>query len=140
MNGGKCSCKDGYSKYMNEVTNKLDCTLCHVLCKSCDGPLSTNCDLCNEAIGAIYVNPKTCKCPSHQYYDSSYGTCEECNILCLECTGPTSKECTGCDTSIANSVYNQPTWCVTNCDSLGEYYLDNDVCKRKISILFSLCL
>ena len=135
----KCSCSgDGFSEYMNDETGKPECALCHILCKSCEGPLSTNCDVCNEAIGAIYEDPKTCKCPSHQYFDPYIGNCEECNILCAECSGPTSKECDGCDPSIAYEVSDKKGWCVSNCDDLGEYFLDNNVCKRKVFLIFSL--
>ena len=61
----KCLCNhESYILLYNSETNKDECLPCHLFCSSCYGTLETQCFSCNENIGAIYIHPDTCACPS----------------------------------------------------------------------------
>ena len=99
-------CEDGF--YFDSDS----CKQCHALCKTCNGPLSTNCLTCTTVIDNVLKSGATtcecdsslsltydestnkCRCPTHQYLDA--GSCLECYAACENCIGPSSNECESC--------------------------------------------
>ena len=106
----------------NSIENcRIQCDKCHPLCKTCTGKDPKNCQICNDDIGAIEIEPSGCGCPSHYYYDPNTEDCIECNYLCKTCSGPTSKDCLSCDFTVAFAMDYAETWCVGQCDIIGYY-------------------
>jgi proprotein convertase subtilisin/kexin type 5 len=64
LNNGLCSCKDGYYMNTNDQPTEF-CDLCHGSCRTCYGPLSTNC----------------ISCPSAFTFDNSTARCVQANSL-----------------------------------------------------------
>lgn len=57
---GKCVCRD---KFYMETSPYTHCAECHISCKTCDGPLSTNCKTCYTLNGYI-LNGNVCQSPT----------------------------------------------------------------------------
>jgi len=134
MVNSKCLCNTpGYFIYLDPLTHKDDCVKCHPLCKSCIGPLPTQCMECFTNKGAIFVASSTCECEKGFYYDSNFHKCEKCDAQCTECYGSTNRECTKCNSEIALSVENHNSWCVSDCDFINSatesYFISGKSCK-----------
>lgn len=85
-------CPFGYYSY-NDSFGQV-CGVCNPSCRSCSGPLSTNCLSCNIP---QYLFNNTCvdTCPSRFHYaDSINYICPSCYQTCLRCTGPNDTQCT----------------------------------------------
>lgn len=132
----ECLCiNPGYFLYNNPENGKKECLRCHPLCTSCNGTGKNQCIRCNEEINALLIAPNTCGCPSHQYFNSSLETCEPCDILCEECSGPTAKNCSSCKALVALPTIGEPTWCASDCESLGNYYRYGSSCRSKFCLM-----
>lgn len=136
MVDNQCLCiNPGYFIHPNPITEKQECLRCFPLCTSCSGIRADQCGSCSEEAGAIFIEPSTCACPSGYYYNSTFENCEKCSGLCTKCFGPSSQQCDECKESVAIPVIDQPTWCTTDCELLGNYYRDTDYCKRKLLLI-----
>ncbi|CAG9324576.1 unnamed protein product [Blepharisma stoltei] len=93
---GSCSC--GLSQYTISH-NPLACGNCHATCKSCSGPLSTQCISCMDS-SIILATIGSCSCKSNEYMvQKNPLLCETCDDLCKTCNGPTSGDCLTCKNS-----------------------------------------
>lgn len=125
----QCLCNGkGYGLRHNVELGVDECFPCYPLCSSCYGFLSTECYLCDKDKFAIYVDPSTCICRDHYYFDSYLETCIPCHDLCSSCFGPSAFECDSCFNSF--SVENKP-WCTLSCYLLEGYYEDTGICRGK---------
>ena len=110
--------------FLDESTNT--CRTCHPLCNSCIGVLSTQCLSCKYSPTIISISPRTCSCKENYYYDSDKKECQACSPLCSSCFGPSSNECYDCT---KYEVEDDKYLCVSQCEDLGNYYLDGTTCK-----------
>ena len=65
-------------------------------CKSCFGPLSTQCLSCSSPLALLTTEGSctdTCPCESGNYYNSTLGKCGLCSTSCEYCFGPLDSEC-----------------------------------------------
>jgi len=127
--GSQCRCAEyGFYENINLQTKIAECLACNPLCLICTGPLNSQCDLCNEKIGAFNSDFRTCSCKKGFYYDNFINKCEECDPLCESCT--ISKDnCEECKSNISFEVSNIPGKCVTSCYEFGNYYRKNNKCE-----------
>jgi proprotein convertase subtilisin/kexin type 5 len=104
---------------MYEVDDTKQCEPCHASCKSCSGPLETQCTACFprvdppavDALPVRLVDKCVAKCPVGT--SEVGGVCEACQSPCAECSsGPTS--CTKCDVSTGMGLLYGPT-CLAKC-------------------------
>ena len=113
----KCNieCPSGY--YFIDGT-KL-CLPCHGSCKTCSGPLESQCLSCYPRVDP--PNPKAlpvklddkCVVECPKGYTEIGGVCKKCESPCQECsTGP--QACTKCDVSTGMGVLYGPT-CLAKC-------------------------
>lgn len=75
---------------------------CHVSCLTCNGPLSSDCIVCDGASDYFEYIPSTGRqclddyCPVGMYPDVTDKTCKVCIVdKCLECSD--SSTCTKCE-------------------------------------------
>eukprot|EP00039_Didymoeca_costata_P028656 m.21857 g.21857 ORF g.21857 m.21857 type:complete len:962 (-) comp7260_c0_seq1:85-2970(-) len=98
---------------------EANCVACHASCKSCGGPLSTDCLTCPKNVklhsskddsvmtqdghhkGTCYT-----ECPEGQYEDVDSEhlgqpgqelVCKNCDSSCIACTGQSNSDCTKCE-------------------------------------------
>lgn len=124
-------CRDCPLGTYTEGIGSIECLLCDPLCDRCYGPLSTECYSCFDYFGVIYVNPNSCKCIEHYYYDELVTSCVECHLFCLDCFGSSSTQCYQCDTTISYEVFDEENKCVFECE-IG-YYRDDAICRRNFN-------
>ena len=127
-----CICKQPYNPYYNRETGEAQCILCHRFCTICHGPLHSQCDECNEAIGVTMVGTRACGCATHSFYNERQNRCVSCHLYCDKCNGASNKNCVGCNTLYSYYVENQPTLCVSSCHDLQGYYLEDNTCKGNL--------
>ncbi len=73
-------------------------------------------------------------CPAGYYGDTSTGICQHCHSYCLTCSaGPDSDQCNSCNLTLAYPLEDFSSTCVSDCQSLGYYLLDQ-VCRRRSSL------
>lgn len=83
---------------MYEDPNGGDPKSCFPTCKTCTGPLPSQCLSCFE--NAALNSSTECPCLSNFYRASTdtitLSTCKPCDATCATCSGPTSTECKSC--------------------------------------------
>lgn len=106
--------------------SKNDCQSCHPSCKSCYGPLETNCLQCSGNY-SLNVNTKKCNkvCPRKFYKDEETLTCRPCHQSCGSCFGPHKHQCNSCPTKL--NFFNNT--CVLQCPS-GWYSIFGAMCAK----------
>lgn len=88
LKNGTCVPKTGF--YFDKTKSCGVFSKCSLTCKTCDGPLSTNCLTCDEK-RTYDEATKTCNCKD------GYGTnCDKCHVSCEKCVGPNSDDCLTC--------------------------------------------
>lgn len=99
----KCVCLDG----TYPSTTSVDCLTCHTKCKTCKGPLETDCLSCNSTGEYPYFNSTSgaCMASCGQYF---YGIlaetrCVACPFACSECQD--SMTCTGCSLKVDHRTF-----------------------------------
>jgi len=121
--------------YSDSTTDNV-CEPCHKLCRTCYGPLSSQCEECNEEIGAALIMGMTiCSCGAQSFYNEEENHCSPCHSYCDNCDGASNKDCIGCNTLHSYYVENEPSFCVSSCDDLQGYYLKDNTCRG--SLLFN---
>lgn len=82
---------------------------CDPNCKTCFGPVSSNCLSCYPDLVLNQVND-TCqkKCPSGFFKDQN-SLCQPCDLSCRECTGSKSNNCLSC--TDLNTILDKDSIC-----------------------------
>ena len=131
--GNNCVCREpDYILYHNENTGKMECITCHSFCTICYGPLASQCDECNESIGATMIGTNTCACRAHSFYNERQGRCVSCHLFCDNCRGTSNRDCIGCNSLHSYQVYQQESLCVASCYDLRGYYLNGNICEGNL--------
>jgi len=118
--------------YSDSTTGNV-CEPCHKLCRTCYGPLPSQCEECNEEIEAtLIMGTGTCSCGLHSFYNEKQNHCSPCHSYCDNCDGASNKDCIGCNTPYSYSVENEPSLCVSSCDDLQGYYLKDNTCRGNL--------
>ena len=95
LNNTCVSCNvDGY--YADTVTG--NCMQCDSFCKTCSGPLSTNCLSCSSGTYLMQANNSCISCNADGYYPDTNLMCQECDPTCKTCNGPFANNCKTCYT------------------------------------------
>lgn len=135
------SCPSGY--WGNSANAR--CTLCYQAttstdinknCKTCSGPLSTNCLTC-LAGNYYFASNQTCLggCPPGFFADSTTSSCIPCyvasdptvaNRTCVTCDGPFSYNCLTCE---QGNVLVSNT-CFTSCPSGTYFDISTNLCEN----------
>ncbi|KAK3508672.1 hypothetical protein QTP70_003316 [Hemibagrus guttatus] len=71
--------------------------VCHSTCRTCSGPLDTDCTSCPEGLRTDIHGrcAMPTSCPSHHYSDRD-GECHLCHKHCHQCSGPDHSQCLSC--------------------------------------------
>ena len=90
-------CPDGF--FSQSSTNT--CPQCDTSCKTCSGPLSTNCLTCLDGTFLLVNGASfTCtQCPAGYWPDTSNNLCSSCDQNCKTCTDGSPFGCASCDPS-----------------------------------------
>lgn len=106
--------------------------ICHDVCKTCNGPLSSHCLSCYTG---LYLQdppgPSSCEplCPDGLYSEFSTNTCENCDKECLKCSGPTSHDCIACvEEKFLLKLNSSMKICADSCPS--DYFSIGNVCTK----------
>lgn len=118
-----CPCSIGF--YDNGVQL---CVACHPSCRTCSGPLATDCTSCLDSATSFRINNVAiggnCPCQAN-YYHNAVPICAACHPSCLTCSlGNLSTQCDSCDTTWNRNTVGSTCPCNT-------YFYDDGthVCK-----------
>jgi hypothetical protein len=118
----KYACVAGY--YMD---SQGICQVCDPSCKTCSGPLPTNCTSCKNSIGFTFLTNGQCLCYSGGGFVMYQGECKECGRRCSSCNAPNDNNgCTAC------KIYAELSGSTCTCISGFQFYssgVGND-CSR----------
>ncbi|KAL4485929.1 hypothetical protein ABPG73_018334 [Tetrahymena malaccensis] len=94
-----------YCQRNDQLSINLFCQICHPACKSCTGPLQSQCSSCND--GFVLDGNSTCICQSQgQAFNPQTQTCSQCQISgCASCKYDINK----CDQCQQNLILDQIT-------------------------------
>ena len=108
LQDSECVCEAGY--YMEcipdcENMQKSVCSKCHESCKTCSGPLESQCTSCK----GMALEDGFCRPCEEGYYANLDNRCAKCKSLCKACT--TYSDCTEC---VKNASFKSEDVCVCN--------------------------
>ena len=103
-------CPDGF--YSDPNTNT--CPACKGSCKTCSGPLSTNCISCTGTSLLVVGSSFTCTtCPDDTWLNIATNMCQSCDPNCKTCSAGNANDCNSC----AETKYFINNQCWTKCPS-----------------------
>lgn len=110
----------------------ISISYCHMLCKTCNGPLSSHCLSCNFGLYLQSpLGPSTCEplCPDGLFSEGSSLTCNPCHAECAKCFGPSNHECLGCvDSMFLLKLNETDSYCIQECPI--EYFTIVNICSH----------
>uniref|UniRef100_A0A8B9LCK8 Proprotein convertase subtilisin/kexin type 5 n=1 Tax=Astyanax mexicanus TaxID=7994 RepID=A0A8B9LCK8_ASTMX len=112
LSDGLCvkECKGGFYGDL-----KKECEPCHPDCRTCGGPLYTDCDSCENGMrlvdGKCIDFSKAITCPAFHFV--KLGECEQCHSTCMLCSGRAENQCNDCREGMFLVAEKQ--MCVSTC-------------------------
>jgi proprotein convertase subtilisin/kexin type 5 len=112
--GGSCA-QCASNQFYQALPSPPRCTNCHAHCKTCSGPLETDCITCHNDIEYKDLNDNKCKgnCVL-SYKNTAAETCHPCSTNCLDCTTD-ANTCSECD-QMGTNKFLQSGVCKSECD------------------------
>ena len=86
LSSSTCKCIQGF--YLNSQS----CLPCDSSCKSCRGPLPTDCESCRSK--SSLTSTSSCLCIQGYYLQS--GKCQQCHSTCASCSSSQESDCESC--------------------------------------------
>ncbi|CAD8134634.1 unnamed protein product [Paramecium pentaurelia] len=97
------------------------CQQCDLSCKTCYGPLSSNCLTCDKNYRQLELS--YCVCPI-KYYDIGELKCAECHYSCHRCFGNNAESCIMCSFDLNLRVLKGNT-----CKCVDGYYEEDGIAQ-----------
>ena len=117
------------------------CPPCHYTCKTCDGPLETDCLTCNTTASEnrIYDSTnKKCLCEPKFYDDGLFNeTCLACDYTCKNCLDNLPASCTECNTLGSEHRFYPIGTPLTGTCTCDDFYFENSPNETCLSCHYS---
>ena len=119
ITGCVSSCAPGFYQVLTPIRR---CFECHASCKTCSGPLDTQCQSC-EFPSTFDIATNTCICNLEGWFNFN-GNCILCDFSCKDCSGKLNTQCQSC--KLGDTLNTRDKTCNKTCPS--DMYISNQVC------------